>query len=93
MRVSILFTLLVALLLTACAGEQATATPVPPTEPAPSATPSEPRSIRLMSHDSFAVSEAVIAEFEADNHAQVELLPSGDTAIGPISTGSRKASI
>jgi len=69
----------VTLLLTACGGAQATATPVPSTEPAPSATPTEPRTIRLMSHDSFAVSEDVISEFEADHHARVELLQSGDT--------------
>jgi hypothetical protein len=29
-----------------------------------------------MSHDSFAVSEDVIAEFEAAHNAKVELLPS-----------------
>jgi thiamine transport system substrate-binding protein len=39
---------------------------------------SGPRTIRLMSHDSFAVSEEVIAEFEATHNARVELLPSGD---------------
>jgi thiamine transport system substrate-binding protein len=37
-----------------------------------------PRTIRLMSHDSFAVSEDVIAEFETAHDAKVELLPSGD---------------
>jgi thiamine transport system substrate-binding protein len=71
MRISIPFTLLVALLLTACGGAQATATPVPLPEPALSATPTEPRTIRLMSHDSFAISEDVISEFEADHHARV----------------------
>ena len=81
-----------AVLLAACGGAQATSTPVPPTEMAPSATatpvpptkpaptdtPLTPRTIRLMSHDSFAVSEDVIAEFEAAQNAKVELLPSGD---------------
>jgi len=38
----------------------------------------EPVVITLMSHDSFAVSEEVIVEFEAANNAKVELLPSGD---------------
>ncbi len=76
---TLLFTLLAALLLTACAGAQATDTPVPPTEAPPTSTPSEPRTIRLMSHDSFAVSEEVIGAFEADNNAKVELLQSGDT--------------
>ncbi len=44
-----------------------------------SAAAAEPTTIRLMSHDSFNVSEAVIAAFEAENNATVELLPSGDT--------------
>jgi thiamine transport system substrate-binding protein len=65
MRVLILV-LLLALLLIACSGAQATD------------TPSGPRTIRLMSHDSFAASEDIIAEFEATFNAQVELLPSGD---------------
>jgi thiamine transport system substrate-binding protein len=65
MRVLTLF-LLAALLLIACSGAQATG------------TPSGPRTIRLMAHDSFAVSEDVIAEFEATYNAQVEVLPSGD---------------
>ncbi|GAB4530266.1 MAG: thiamine ABC transporter substrate-binding protein [Anaerolineae bacterium] len=38
----------------------------------------EPAVITLMSHDSFNVSEEVIAEFEAANNAKVEYLPSGD---------------
>jgi len=74
-----LFTLIAALLLAACAGAQETATPAPPTEAPPTGTPSEPGTIRLMSHDSFAVSEDVISEFEAQNNATVELLESGDT--------------
>lgn len=36
------------------------------------------RTIRLMTHDSFAVSEQVIVEFEELYNAKVELLPSGD---------------
>ena len=65
MRLLLLFTL-TALLLAACAGTQA------------ADTPSGPRTIRLMSHDSFAVNEDVIKEFEAAHDARVELLPSGD---------------
>jgi thiamine transport system substrate-binding protein len=38
----------------------------------------EPTAITLMSHDSFAVSEKIIAEFETANNAKVKLLPSGD---------------
>ncbi len=40
---------------------------------------SEPEKITLMSHDSFAISEATIAAFEEENNVTVELLPSGDT--------------
>jgi thiamine transport system substrate-binding protein len=49
--------------------------------PAPAVTeetPIEPNVITLMSHDSFSISEEVIAEFEAANGARVEFLPSGD---------------
>jgi thiamine transport system substrate-binding protein len=56
------------------------ATPAAPAE-APAAateTASEPAVITLMSHDSFNISEEVIAEFEAANNAKVEYLPSGD---------------
>jgi thiamine transport system substrate-binding protein len=65
MRVYILI-LLAAGLLAACAGAEA------------ADTPSGPRTIRLMSHDSFAASEEVIAEFEATHNAKVEILKSGD---------------
>ena len=41
-------------------------------------TPAGPRTLVLMSHDSFAVSEDVIAEFEAAHNAKVQFLPSGD---------------
>ncbi len=56
------------------------ATPAAPAE-APAAateTASEMAVITLMSHDSFNISEEVIAEFEAANNAKVEYLPSGD---------------
>lgn len=45
-------------------------------KPAPTAAP---QTITLMSHDSFAASEAVIAQFEEENNAELKLLPSGDT--------------
>lgn len=55
------------------------------TTPAPGETEVEtetelasPAVITLMSHDSFSVSEEVIAEFERANQAKIELLPSGD---------------
>lgn len=40
--------------------------------------PPTQRTIRLMTHDSFAVSEEVIVEFEELYNARVEILPAGD---------------
>ncbi|NKQ37588.1 MAG: thiamine ABC transporter substrate-binding protein [Chloroflexi bacterium] len=37
-----------------------------------------PRTLTLMSHDSFAISEEVLQLFEEENNVIVELLPSGD---------------
>jgi thiamine transport system substrate-binding protein len=42
-------------------------------------TPTGPRSLRVMTHDSFAISESVLAKFEADNNVKVQFLKSGDT--------------
>jgi thiamine transport system substrate-binding protein len=53
-------------------------TPTPTTPATATASASEPAVITLMSHDSFSISEEVIAEFEAANNAEVEYLPSGD---------------
>lgn len=38
-----------------------------------------PHTLTLMTHDSFAISEEVLAAFEEAHNAQVVLLPSGDT--------------
>ncbi len=38
----------------------------------------EPATLRLMTHDSFAISEAVIQQFEDEHNVTVEILPSGD---------------
>jgi thiamine transport system substrate-binding protein len=38
-----------------------------------------PRTLTVMTHDSFAVSEEVLAAFEETNNVQVEILLSGDT--------------
>ena len=38
----------------------------------------ETNEVRLMTHDSFDVSEEVIAAFEAENEVSVVVLPSGD---------------
>jgi thiamine transport system substrate-binding protein len=63
-----LVSLLFAILVAACG--QAT--------PAPSPTPSGPRTLTVMVHDSFAVSEDVVAAFEAANNAKVQFIESGD---------------
>ena len=41
--------------------------------------PKGPATVRLMSHDSFNVSEEVLAAFEEENGITVEILPAGDT--------------
>jgi len=56
--------ILLALLLSACGG----ATP----------TPTGPRTLTVMTHDSFAVSEEVVAKFQAQHNATVQVLASGD---------------
>lgn len=58
-----------ALLVAAC---QPKLTPTPEMSPAPV-------SLRVMTHDSFAVSESLVAEFESQNNAKISFLPSGDT--------------
>jgi len=62
---SLLF--LVPLGLAACAPESQTA------------SPEGPRKLTVMTHDSFAVSEEVVAEFEAQNNADLVFLKLGDT--------------
>lgn len=46
----------------------------------PTATPvsTEPQTLTVMTHDSFAVSEAVVKSFEEANNAKLVFLPSGD---------------
>ncbi|HEY89892.1 MAG TPA: thiamine ABC transporter substrate-binding protein [Thermoflexia bacterium] len=41
-------------------------------------TPEGPRTLRVMTHDSFSISEEVIAHFEAAHHAKVQFLQAGD---------------
>lgn len=61
---------IIAVLLAACAPP---ATPV-----SPGAGNDEPRTLVVMAHDSFAVSEDVIAQFESENNAAVQFLKAGD---------------
>lgn len=60
--------LLPALLLTACGSPTLLPTP----------TPSGPRTLTVMTHDSFAVSEEVVKEFESAHNVTVQFLKSGD---------------
>lgn len=65
---SILVMTVTAFLAAACAG--GTETPTPPTEPV---------TLRVMTHDSFRISEGLVTEFEQANNVKLAFLPSGDT--------------
>ena len=65
-----LLSLLTLALLAACA---------PPIPMGATVTPSGPRLLTLMSHDSFSASEAVIAQFQEQHNAKVRFLKAGDT--------------
>ncbi|MGH2522548.1 MAG: thiamine ABC transporter substrate-binding protein [Anaerolineales bacterium] len=62
--------LFAAALLAACAPGEPTLTPP--------GLGAGPRTLAVMTHDSFAVSEEVVKEFEAANNAEVQFLKSGD---------------
>ncbi len=46
--------------------------------PAPTPTPSGPQTLVVMTHDSFSVSEEVVAAFEQAHNAKLQFLKSGD---------------
>lgn len=81
----LLFTL-INLLLVACSGQETGNsgnsgfdTAVTPTQiTATQITATEPRTLTLMSHGSFAVSEEILQAFEIEHNAIIELLPAGD---------------
>jgi len=75
--------LVAVLLLAACAPAQAppTATPTQVPSPEPAVTETAVRTLRVMSHDSFDISEEVLAEFEAQHGVKVEILESGDAGV------------
>jgi len=60
-----------------------TTQPVETSAAAPAATTApagaERRTLRVMTHDSFAISENVLAQFESQNNVTVQFLKSGDT--------------
>ncbi len=87
MNRTILYLILLALLLSGCGnatGEGAAQATVEPTRPAiteePTAAPdtAEPRVVKLVTHDSFNASEAVLARFEEEHNAEVQIVPLGD---------------
>ncbi|MEN8171722.1 MAG: thiamine ABC transporter substrate-binding protein [Chloroflexota bacterium] len=59
------------LLVSACAKE-----PAPPQTPDSTA---EPRTLTIMTHDSFAVSEEIILAFQEEHHIKLSFLEIGDT--------------
>lgn len=61
--------IIILLLLTACA----------PQTPATTPTSSGPRTLTVMTHDSFAISEGALQTFEAQNQVTVQFLKAGDT--------------
>lgn len=62
-KISNLLLLLFATLVTACT---------------PKTTPASSRTLTVMTHDSFAISESVIAKFEAEYDVKVQFIRSGD---------------
>lgn len=66
---TLLLLVIMTLTITACA--QAS--------PSPTHTPSGPRTFKVMTHDSFAVSEEVAAAFESEYNVNVQFLKAGDT--------------
>jgi thiamine transport system substrate-binding protein len=58
--------------------EEATLTSGPATE-LPKATTGKPETLTVMTHDSFAVSQSVLDQFQNENNVKVSFLEAGDT--------------
>ena len=69
--------LLVTIFTAACAPQ--TPEPLPAGETTPEEITPPARSLRVMTHDSFAMSEELVAQFEAENNATLNFVRSGDT--------------
>lgn len=70
MKTRLFYSLLaIALFLSACS----------PAATSPTSTSAAPRTLLVMTHDSFSASQSVITAFETANNAKVQFLASGDT--------------
>jgi thiamine transport system substrate-binding protein len=71
------------LILSGCARAAESTETVQPTQSTqaaePQGTPAGPRTLRVMTHDSFAISEDVLNQFQTENNATVQFIKSGDT--------------
>jgi thiamine transport system substrate-binding protein len=75
---------IIAFIVGGCSGIPENATSIPVVSPSSGRTPGEtgtPRTLRIMTHDSFAVSEEIITQFIADHGFDVQFLKSGDTGM------------
>jgi thiamine transport system substrate-binding protein len=74
---------LLSLLVLAACGPAATPTEQPAATAVPTETPMppEPGTVRLMTHDSFDISEDVLVAFESQHNAKVEILQAGDAGV------------
>jgi len=75
-NISLTLLLILSLSLAACTPGVA---PPTPTLELPTPTPSGPRTLTVMTHDSFAASEEVILAFESAYNLAVKIVPSGDS--------------
>jgi thiamine transport system substrate-binding protein len=71
-----LFLILIASICTACSQPS---TPISPASPESGEPQEAPAVLTVMTHDSFSISEEVVAAFEAEHSATVKFLEAGDT--------------
>jgi thiamine transport system substrate-binding protein len=71
-----LFLIVIASICTACSQPSAIESPASPETDGP---PEVPAMLTVMTHDSFSISEEVVAAFEAEHSATVRFLEAGDT--------------